>query len=96
MPTRSANIFEAARELLALPALYSPNSSLSERMRPVQQAALRRPSEYAGAAGERQPARIDGLVFLTDQTGGGHPATPSIPKADASFDPRMDQRRARR
>ena len=95
MTTRSANIIEAARELLGLPALHSGHSSLSERMRPAPQSGLRRPSAYGAGAGQRQPARIDGLVFLSDRAA-GDPTAAAEQQADAAFDPRRDQHWSRR
>ena len=91
MERHSASILEAARELLAVPAAaWSRHRSLSERMRPAQQLGLRRPSAYGAAAGERQPARIDGVVFLRDRAA-GDPAAAAEQQADAAFDPRRDQ-----
>lgn len=95
MERHSASIRQTARQLLAVPATaWSRHRSLSERMRPAQQSGLRRPSEYRAGAGERQPVRIDGPVFLTDWAG-GDPAAAG-PQTDAAFDPRRDQQWSRR
>ncbi len=96
MERHSASIRQTARQLLAVPAAaWSRHRSLSERMRPAQQLGLRRPSEYGAGAGQRQPARIDGLVFLSDRAA-GDPAAAAEQQADAAFDPRRDQHWSRR
>ncbi len=98
MERHSASIRQTARQLLAVPAAaWSRHRSLSERMRPAQQAGLRRPSEYRVAGpGETQRVRSGSSMFLNGRTAQGDAAAASVGQADASFDPRRDEQWSRR
>ncbi len=84
MPTRSANIFKAARDLLAVLAPHSRNSSKHKSGMDAQSHALLSALKELGR-------RHDGSKECTAAIKDVRKALAAEQQADAAFDPRADE-----